>query len=402
MSVAAERLEQALKVYEDLCRLQEVMSLCYQNEVSGVRVQPPIVGALRNWRGLRTLLLKSGQIECFPIQDWDMPPIPDGYSDHLYQVLEMYKLFPEELFFWTQFRRVYRLNQEFITNILFADYSQLRWSDVSYPFPCFGIELELPLNVRVQVGDQPILVPHDTLLVSRWTAGESSTYIRAFQQNSGHNTQSLLTQADKNALQQLIERRKRWNDLRKKTVAMLHRMKGDIQEKIIGAVSWVVPTNLSKQVAIEPRDFAAHYENVLGAEDYQSNSALAKIVVGLCLHLAHTRNSMASTSASLEKVTPVARQPQERSRVLTDETQVFEVRHEGPFVPSAFVTKSISPSTKTGILQGPQARKGSWRRKRGTGHIEDAPRFWYPPYQTHKELLKDGALVEGSVHGVKP
>jgi len=165
MLYPVQRLEQALKLWEDVC------SSTRQNMFSGYRIreQPECLntGPISNAPTFRQYLIEDRSSQFDYNRFWG----PEMVQPALGQLVS----FPLALWSWTRCsRRVFHLTHEIQVLLDYSDLDDMKWEDVHLPFDSFALTLSTPIKNRVGVTYDCILVA--TGRYPRWVAGGCEYY----------------------------------------------------------------------------------------------------------------------------------------------------------------------------------------------------------------------------------
>jgi hypothetical protein len=383
MSIGSERLEDALRTYEDLCLIQEARSSIYhfggRSRDPNAMPQPKLEYGLANWRAMRKRLLNTQTM--LGDQNWALH-IAYTEEDSLHGLLWGYDDFPLDLHQWLhQSHRIFSLGSDLQSAFLKHNYSDLTWDQIVFPFSSFMIELEQPIMEGVV--DKP--AAFDTILVTVFPLPDENGQpnhqikIRLFHKRNT-DRKGVISQSDRQLLDRDIQR-KQWHRLHKP----MQRVRAKLREIELfpGYVQSVIYEKAvhSSQVHLEGDEFLANQRrlqrNVAGLIMTKTSAMsdtrfwshycdAAKIAVGLSLYLYQGSTVIQDEQRSPRGNGTIASKPSLHS-FITDTAHVCTVLGKGVFDPKKLIRKS-----RKGLGMGrempPHPRRPYMRRPRGQGN----------------------------------
>ncbi len=357
VSIASERLEDALQTYEDLCRLLEPLRLAPGSQQVGMLKHE---GILANWRKLRSGLLDSKN-NVFTSSDWKIhlrkgSLIADDY-------LHALAPFPLELHRWMHTsRRIFAIDPALQSFLLKENYSKQTWQNILFPFPAFVIELEKPI-AESDKNDPHSVYELDTILVS-WFAptGESEGFfrVRTFRKKT-HNRKGALLQSERAEYDKYLARN---NSVRlgRLTRQITRQKSSRDYDQGVYQTGFTIPAGEDSYVEIEPVDLLRLSDNSdeRVTEDYSIYSMASKLAVGLSLYLAH----MSAKSESVEW-SPTGNTRPGPLNIITDGAYICRVVGKSVFDPTIFCPGPIE-RLHSGYEMPPHHRRAHLRRPRGS------------------------------------
>lgn len=390
MNVASERLEDALRTYEDLCRIHELMATDLPADMVD---KMPYAGALVNWRTLRQKLLDGTQCP-FASSDWAIPPC--NREQPLFLFWKLLESLPLELWSWMHYsRRIYAIDTNLQKFLLGGNYSQLRWSDILFPFRVFVVELATPigqLEVDYETGVETSVL-FDSIFVE-WFAptekNEGILKLRLFLKKS-HDRKGFLRQSERQQHDIDLERRKLVR-LAGRSAKLLKRkdpQRNFQQGTHVHVIT--LPVGEDPSVEIEPEDMLrSATSNEFDANDFLVYSRAAKIAIGLSLYLAH----MSDNSEPVEwKLMGVSRPGP--LNVITDGAHICSVVGRSVFDPTIFHSPQEGKRRREGFEMPPHHRQAHMRRPRGSS--ANAPKtIRVSATFVHKDRMPPAAIAGGT------
>lgn len=162
MSIASERLKETLQFWKDFRMMRELDVL---NRASRARIEPTenALKVLRSWRTYEAQVMGRGSESFNPMLHMT-PNIGRDDRDDGWFYLKQLEYFPVELHTWShESRRNLHLNRQLEEEIAEAEYPNVRWKDVLWPFQAFTLTLERPIRMQE---DDDVWADYDTILVS--------------------------------------------------------------------------------------------------------------------------------------------------------------------------------------------------------------------------------------------
>ncbi len=399
MSMGSMRLTDALLCFEDLCLAQAARVLASPKRNPAEMV----AGIICNRRALRRRLLDKASMAGDP--DWTMPVYVDEDNPLLYGLGG----FHFELHQWMHTsRRIFCLNTSLETYLKNCDYSNLRWDEVSFPFPSFVITLESPFEYKSDDGKK--LVLYDSFMVS-WTG--THLLIRMF---SKKETLGEFTQHERLALEVAFQKHHhhkiaqtlvRWNERR------IHE-----DENVQGVaycavyVEGIDPIKVSinsedlsvraKRLSVEmPGSIKTMEEGQISSNGMAAYSDAAKIAIGLGLYL----KNLSHDEVLRESPMPTKKSQSAIARFISDEAHICDVLMTRVLNPKIFkpdCETGPQSSRKGGYELNPHSRIEYFRRPWGKGkdpHAEKTVKI--EAVIVRKDRLPEGAVIIGSRTKVK-
>lgn len=140
--------------------------------------QKDIVASQRGTLLADTILNNS--VTSLAIEEWQPNQkfrSASGDTPNFAKQLDVYRSFPYELFQWNrQSRRVFHLPHSLEAMLAAAEFPDMKWNDVLWPFDSFIITVEKPIVVRhpIDLVDQPF----DTVMVTRTAKSDGTAVVR--------------------------------------------------------------------------------------------------------------------------------------------------------------------------------------------------------------------------------
>lgn len=380
MAYTVNALEASLRAWEDLYFLDELAGMV------ATAIGKPLdglPGTASHWAEFRSYLLN------FKDGDFDINRFCDRNDDIQFASSLFDSMYPINVAAWTiGSRRVFGLTKELQEKFLAAEYKKVRWSDLLWPFKSFAIALEEPL-VEQSVHSRKGSVESRFLLVTSCyeITGDDVGLDEGFEcrmfwndPGEGENLNVILSERERAELREDV-RRKNWARIGRKVVQYRRRL-GQMRMLPGSVLGWRAQLN-------EPL-FNRAPDNLA--------TATMKLVAGLCLYMESLPSSARSDNDWRTYVPSSSRGVR---GVITDERQVCEVVDFHVRSPDTLAVFPRVPKP-AGYTVKPHWRVAYKRRRRGEGHIPDAPRVVEVPSTfVHKDQMPPDAIVGGAVTKVR-
>lgn len=406
-NIASNRLEDALQTYEDLCLMQEALSLSSRNNRGSRSAHPPLSGGAANWRRLRSRLLDNEYDMLSNASDWLFSAEFKANSQLMYNVISPLEDLPLDLYMWVrQSRRIFAVSPDLQRFTVAGNYGHLKWDNVLFPFPSFLVELETPI-VEGGVKESALF---DAFLVTWLPLPDTNDgpnrqlKIRLFHRKKS-DRKGILTQPERNTLQRDLDRRN-WVRLAKEGQKTLSKSLSDaevtqgslhlgIYERALhGLDICVEPKEILEamhvlQRALPGKVSFANEKVATESTHWRHYSEAAKIAIGLSLYLVH----MSTNSEPAEWKQPKHSRPGPLNAI-TDGTYICEVVGKGIFDPTIFHPEG-GGKLRSGFEMPPHFRRA--HKRRPAGSAPNAPKtIEVPSTFIHKDRMPPSGVAGGT------
>lgn len=374
MRIQIERLEQLLRLWEDMNFLTHLMGLSERK--LGVEKPTPLEGPLLHWRDLREDLLHGRVSENSKKYEVD---------SELLEILPHTSL-PFEFESWTKSsRRVFEISHELQILLSLTSLQDVKWSEIRWPFESFVVALAEPLYQSDQ--------DFDTILVSRDPRGPGKDGVVLSIRLISNKLEQFhpLSQFEKSQLLSQYKNGKH-DKVSDKVMRTLNR-------EILGT-SRATALPLDK---IGECRVTESYDQLLtkagfGQLEAEGNDHAIRIVLGLCLYL-YSLPSQSSHRSDWQTV-----QSKQKSQLSGRDSRAIS---DGANVCSVSSTFKLTREEKELVqrLRGraiselsAHFRRGHWRRPPGQGQNPEALKtVWVRPTLVLKDKLKEGEVPGGAI-----
>lgn len=377
-------IDNLLRYHEDRCLLGE--ALCRATD------RPhDLVGALRNWRGLRRSIMRG----TFNAADHQLT---DEYRTSLFASSSALSSIPELIAGWCQSsRRVYRPTEDLQRLLELTSVNNVLGTDINLPFPNFVIELPVPIVWKQRGGDERANI--DTLFVNKIDGGIALVAF-ASDEWSDPSNRIEMTRNVRERLESCLEQ-KRYGKLEKVIGEYAIGKLGNPTAQLLGLP--LGQTNVMEDV--EETTFKTNYagSQMKGSEMStlcEEWKLVVRLVVGLLLRIDLIRRGKGKISVeereSWRRLLPHTPDP----RAVTNQSEICElqtsfrlseqeveihrkIREQGIEVATRELRASFRPS--------------HWRRPPGKGHDPEADFSVHVRWTiVNRERLPEGALPSGA------
>ena len=262
MPFKIERLEQVLRLWEDVCFCMNLA--VHVANGKGIQHSIPLAGPMVHWRELRSHLLDALAVPF----DGDKFIGPDKAVEYFQQVRPSLIHVPASLHAWSQdSRRVYCVEEELQHLLHVTSLKGLTWVNVPFRFRSFAILTELPFY-DAKGGT------YDCILVTRKIInGRGVISVEIFSTN--FEKYSFLTEEEKRWMQKSLDQKK-WGRI---DAFLKQRME---RKQVPGATGFHVDEALWDKPVLEP---VAGLVKVGPSGPNPMWDPAARLVVGLCMYL---------------------------------------------------------------------------------------------------------------------
>lgn len=379
------RLEQMLRLWEDICYLRRTRS-----QVLEMQRKPtpyPLVGPLAHWFDFRRDLLAAGiDGDIDPGKFFCDPTDPVQLAQLMKSVGKLRLSIPTEIASWSvQSRRIYSPSLDLQALLNAMSLKDLTWADISWPFGSFAITLESPIKDRH--GND-----FDCILVNRYVGpdpqGEEQevTQIRLLGPSI---EKSLVSDFDRAQINKSRKQMK-WHDLEKQLKAAETKL-GRAATAIFSLNGKKIGNSLVSDSALDLM-FKSHGQQCGCGGTHEDWDQAIHIVVGLCMYLRSLpadsphrtpwRNPTVAEGATNKSIIGTAEvcAVQSKHRLSDEERKVFLGHRRGT----------------TGAQMSAHFREGHWRRPPGKGNNPTAEKtVEVLPTIVRRDRLGPGETVPG-------
>lgn len=400
-----ERLEQALRIWEQTLELANIMyhGLLHFEKNNNFMQKPKLPdnlsGAVANYEEIRNHLLEIRSYEEFDIERFGDTKGTGVFAEGL----SGSEMFLKKVAAWTtQSRRVYHLNEDLALTLMATSFGDMTCEEIPWPFDSFAISLEKALPTGETKKNAPL--QSDFALISRpsfapfgFDGANEKTLTQYIQgENTGfdiQNIQLVLLNADLarwkpidvGVLSSLKNFRRHqyatWSKRMKETFDLV---------STAGARSPLMshdgPTMIYRDIRIEE---ALHGSSCDEAKMWW------RIAVGLCFYLAALPTSSPHRGEWVR--TPKKPKIMDLSAV-TETSEICMVSSRKVLTPrEREVITDHYIKRKGGYEIGVHFREGHWRRPWGKGHDPNEPKSVEIPFTIVNRIrLPEGAIPRGS------
>ncbi len=372
-----DRLEQALKVWEDMMFATACAGEArIQLEGGSTR----LFGAFKYWKELRDYLIRF-RGEQFDVERFCLGRGPEGGA---------FDSFPCSLAAWTAFSRVaYHLTPQLQVCLELTPLDNLYWKDVPWPFTAFAILLDRPLPTAH--GDMC-----DILLVSRrayyWETGDRQLVeFRMIPRAVG-----MAPRLDRHEARRWVklQQRGRWDELYEVSHEFAERLSHADIEQEVGVYSCHPDLPITEVMEGASRRYGvgSDYTEIETIDLSTSPMGMAiRVAVGLSLYL-----------SMLPPKSPHLQYEQEEGsrdqvKPITSGADVCKVLSNFRLSDEAIESLGGESALRPFHEVKPHWRRGHFRRPPGQGKNPHAKRtIWIHPYYVRRDRLADDAQVGGS------
>ncbi len=378
-----ERLEQALRLWEDNCYTYDVN----RRACKLWRRDPPftVIEPMLHWQEFRDYLLHFRKGKQFDDRRFF------GSGPASLPELATIRYTPEALAGWTiGSRRVYHLESDLQILLSLTSMKGISWADVPWPFNSFAITLDQPIiTQKLQNGTQ-CTVEYDTIILYQTVVPLPDNVLRrearivlldkALERRRG------LSRFDREEIDSLVARGK------------LNRALDLLESKTKGtpvAAEWfgVDLAAAGESLVGRTSEFIRDKGTILGEDSpsFESWDAAARIVGGLCLYLT-TLPPKSSHVSQWQPVEPGIKNPDPRAISTGAEVCLVSAQHK--LTPEEI--RVIREIGSRGFYElCAHWRTGHWRRKPGFGNDPTARKT----VQVLPTLVRQDRLAEGEQPG---
>ncbi|MBI4087276.1 MAG: hypothetical protein HY434_00390 [Candidatus Liptonbacteria bacterium] len=401
MKNQAERLEQALRLWEDSCFL---FGKCAELDRLGVKILEEGIPALNpffHWHEFRDYLL-SDQSRVFNSGRFEATD--ESGERVLMEHLSAYTCLPLALWCWNKHsRRIFRVSEELQTLLNLTSLDGMAWSDIPWPFESFAVTLDAPLALP-RGGHLPD-ARFDTIIVYTHfvPVGDGTglkKLIRFLLLDSELGNRVPLSRFDREEIDGLLSKAKQ------------KFFQGESAKKLMGrieAVAWGVSEvqgstfylDCSGADGLKIGETVGHVKQrsrifmPCTDDQYLHWEAAARIVAGLCLYLT-TLPPKTPHRSDWTPADPGIKRPD--PRVITTGAEVCLV--SSVYKLNAEEREVIERIGSRNYHElGVHFRIGHWRRKPGFGHDPAAKKVVHVrPTLVRRDRLPENAVPGGSAN----
>ncbi len=378
---AALRLEQAIRLYEDIAFLQGA-----HNQVDRMLRRPVIFRsdlAVANWSNLRPTILtirpNMTDLEIYQTMDPFRFPVRPQSKGSIINRENFLDMIPLVTALWTRdSRRVFHISEDLQLLLDATSLEGITLQDVKFPFNCFLISLARPISGILR--PEGVEVAFDTMLVTNTQEPNRVTFWIITGENDRFK---FLTATQRREIQKYLGRGKA-----KRAKVLIDRHLEDF--------SWCTGSsfNVNGKMKSTP---VTEVVDAMNRTDGEFGDKAIRIIVGMCLYL----KSLPPASPHVSLWTPVHRNLSgDRYEGVTDASHICHVSTQ--FKLTSGERKIFVDHTdevmRTGYRQKvPHFRCGFWGRPKGLGHDPNALKtVWTRPTIVNDHLLKPGELPRGA------
>lgn len=380
-----DRLEQALRLWEDSCYL-----LDFCNRINRLTGQPATyqdIPQADHWGEFRDYLLHLNRNLPFDHRRFLGESEERGVS-----VLEAWYFLPFLLGTWTSCsRRVYHLDSDLQTLLSLTSVDDVKWQDLSWPFESFVLSLDSPLVGMPR--DDGVPVYFDTIMVTKsyyrppTEPGVQIETAQVIMLDNRLEQRQALSRFDRDRAEELL-RKGRIND------ALKHLTD---KKRYRSVYSESFRLDFSRMSDLRLGETSSQLQEIgavrggkasLGAWD-----AAARIIGGLCLYL-QSLPSKSPHVSSWQPLEPGIKNPDPRA--ISTGAEVCHV--SSVYRLTAEEREVVEQIGKRGHYElCAHFRTGHWRRRPGTGNDPAAPKVVHVrPTLVRRDRLAEGQLPGGS------
>lgn len=374
------RLEQALRVWEDLCFLRRARVLALTALKKPLPY--PLDGALRHWQDFRRDLLAAGPDGDFAIEKYVTP------AEHMLKAVGANLVsLPIELASWTaQSRRIFRPSEELQALLNATSLDGVRWSDVPWPFGAFAVTLEVPLKGETGIDYDCILV-HGLSALDGDGVEKSVIQFRLF---SSAFEGAAIDRFTREGVTKALTL-KQWPKLdrrMKEAEDRLRRAKTSVFSLVEDKVGDAPVTD-----AVHELLFKIHGRTCGCGGTHPEWDQAVRLVVGLCLYL----STLPSNSPHRSPWQRPKKSANAHPKAIVNEAEVCTISSAHRLTAEereAFISDGQHVGTRE---LSAHWRRGHWRRPPGKGNDPTAPKVVHVrPTLVRRDKLGPGTLTGGS------
>lgn len=402
MLKSIDRLEQALRLWEDHCFLQhkivQLVTLCPgQVDISGPagvgckERRQLNVGAFANFRSFRKYLLNSihshapfdfeRYIGCKQVQD----------------LLGCLAWLPLSLWSWTrESRRVYHLSNELQLLLNMTSLNGVTWGEVELPFDSFAISLQDPL-VDESSGDVFDLITVSKVAISNIATGQSWTNLEFTLFPSRLEQSNHLQLKERDKVEEMVRKRE-WQALAQ-WIGRFHRRFGG--HGVLG-LSFSYSKNKDALIMDEnwgaSSDIPAGCEPLYGKNPVPLMTKVFRLVAGLALYFKSLppNHSYVRDESSRERKERISSYDK---TCIAKEAHVCVVSSCFKLTREECEVLASCRSGAGGYEMRAHFRCGYWRRPPGLGSNPTAEKnVWVRPALVRRDRLAPGSVPGGAEH----
>src|SRR3989344_1252703 len=399
-NVASDRLRQCLDYWKSLCWHHEAQVRCALKEVPisampGLREAVP--RPVLNWRKFEHTIFDN-TVQELHLEDWGVT----SEQQRSFQMFNIFSVFPFEFFEWSRkSRRVFELPADLFALFANAEYPEIHWEDVMFPFDSFAITLQEAIEIEDEFGLTSL---YDCILVTK-IPFENSIRMRLIQRPHVPPEEQTLHQ-------RVIDRFEIFHKRGDYDKALRHIQQAwsSFNTTLKATPGWrcgtlwdLSRTPATRRVALEVEDFAAQIEPHVVAElegGIEENlwrieplSIAGKIVVGLCLYL----QAVTARSPHWKKQKAQRHIPGRRgvTGVITETDHICMILGSARMDADRYGVREEFNKHFTGFFKRPHWRRRHLKRERGAP-IGAPKTVKVPPQLIRKDLIPFFGLIGGT------
>ena len=386
MANGARRLEQILRIYEDICLEWNAENARFK----ALKQKTPYRtdGGAANWKRLRNALLhirpdmtnEELVAHIDPYRVWSR----EGISAELAEVEACLDWVPFTLSQWTRdSRRVFTLSHDLQTLLNATSLEGVTWDDIKMPFRSFVVTLAKPIIATLPPERSGMTHEFDTIVVCTQTP-------------EGYDEKScsfwaLPNQIDSYRPISATQRRELEESVRRGNWHQVERFcRKELSNRWNPGFNFTIDSNFR----------STHVSKIADSLDRPVDRTecdqVIRIIMGVCLYL----KSLPATSSHVSSWKNDEILPTDRGACVTEEAKVCTVSTQFKLSTRervAFERNIDEVMNSPSYTLSPHFRRGFWHRPRGKGNDPAAPKTeWTRPTIVNEHLLKDGELPKGA------